>query len=80
VTFLEDIYDQPRILWIVQIGGASLTMKANCLIYIRPHPESNGDAANGRGFEPRAIPLCDVGFAHHCIHETFLILLYAMWA
>ena len=31
------------------------------VVDLRPHPESNGDAREGRGFEPRAIPLCDVG-------------------
>lgn len=37
---------------VIMIGGSQD-------FFIRSYPESNGDVPEDRGFEPRAIPLCD---------------------
>ena len=53
------LYTSEKIIILVFFGAKML--KSNVRFRKRPYPESNGDASKGRGFEPRAIPLCDMG-------------------
>jgi len=63
----------------VRAAGSSLTHNLH-FGKRRLYPESNGDAREGRGFEPRAIPLCDTGISLFAQSELFGNTDYAMWA